>query len=174
MEPELNEQQKPTIVADDLIVSMDYTLTVDGEVVDSSEDGPLVFLHGAGNVIPGLETALYGLTLGETKDLTVASKDAYGDIDPTALVEIPRSEFPSEIPLEIGTELQVKNQDGEVLHATISEVNQEAVRLDFNHPLAGKDLSFHVTITDLRIATEEELEHGHAHEDDEEEEEDAD
>lgn len=171
MESTLNEQKKPNIIADDLVVSMDYTLTVDGEVVDSSDDGPIVFLQGYGNVIPGLEQALYGMAIGESRDISVAAKDAYGEFDPTALIEVPRKEFPPEIPLEIGIELQVKNSDGEIMHASITDITKDVVKLDFNHPLAGKGLSFHVSITDLREASEEELAHGHAHEEEDEDDE---
>jgi FKBP-type peptidyl-prolyl cis-trans isomerase SlyD len=162
----LSDSKQTQLIADDLVVSMDYTLTVDGEVMDSSDEGPIVFLQGYGNVIPGLERALYGMAVGESKDITVSAKDAYGDFDPANIVDVPRKEFPPEIPLEKGTELQVKNNDGEVLHATISEITKQFVKLDFNHPLAGKELFFHVSIMDLREATAEELEHGHAHDGD--------
>jgi FKBP-type peptidyl-prolyl cis-trans isomerase SlyD len=164
----LSDSKQTQLIADDLVVSMDYTLTVDGEVMDSSDEGPIVFLQGYGNVIPGLERALYGMAVGESKDITVSAKDAYGDFDPANIVDVPRKEFPPEIPLEKGTELQVKNNDGEVLHATISEITKQFVKLDFNHPLAGKELFFHVSIMDLREATAEELEHGHAHDGDDE------
>ena len=86
-----------------------------------------------------------------------------GEIDPENIIDVPRSEFPREIPLEPGTELEVKNTDGEVLSATIQSVDKNSVKLDFNHPLAGKELTFEVTVVDLRAPTEEELAHGHVH-----------
>jgi FKBP-type peptidyl-prolyl cis-trans isomerase SlyD len=167
-EKTLDTQNKPSIVADDVVVSIDYSLTVDGEVIDSTEgDEPLQFLQGHQNIIPGLERELAGMKIGDAKQVTVSPAEAYGDVDPENVIDVPRDEFPEEIPMEVGTELEVRNADGEVLSATIAEVNGETIRLDFNHPLAGKQLTFDVTVTDLREATEEELAHGHVHGDDE-------
>jgi FKBP-type peptidyl-prolyl cis-trans isomerase SlyD len=152
------------LVQDGQIVAMDYTLHVDGEVLDSSEGhDPLEFLQGAGNIIPGLESKLYGMTIGESKKVTVAPAEGYGELDPNALVNVPRSQIPTGIPLEIGTEIQVTDQDGHVMVARIDRVEDESVRLDFNHPLAGKELHFDVKIVGLREPTDEELEHGHVH-----------
>ena len=164
----MDTQNKPRDVSDDVVVSIEYTLTVDGEVMDSTEgDEPLQFLQGHQNIIPGLERELAGMKIGENKTVTVPPGEAYGDVEPENIVDVPRTEFPTEIPLEVGTELEVKNADGEVLSATIAEVNTDSVKLDFNHPLAGKQLVFDVTIVDLRAATEEELAHGHVHYEDE-------
>lgn len=164
----LDTQNKPRDVADDVVVSIDYTLTVEGEVVDSTEgDEPLAFLQGHQNIIPGLERELAGMKIGESKTVIVPPSQAYGEIDPGNIIDVPRSEFPAEIPLELGTELEVKNADGEVLSATIAAVNPDTVKLDFNHPLAGKELTFNVTVVDLRAPTEEELAHGHIHYEDE-------
>jgi len=164
----LETENKPKEVADDVVVSIEYTLTVENEVVDSTEgDEPLQFLQGHQNIIPGLERELVGLKIGDNKKVLVPPAEAYGYVDPENVVDVPRGEFPQEIPLETGTELEVKNADGEVLSATIAEVNTETVKLDFNHPLAGKELSFDVTIVDLRQASEEELAHGHVHYEDE-------
>ena len=158
---------------DDVVVSIDYTLTVDGQVIDSTEgDEPLQFIQGHQNIIPGLERELLGMKIGDNKRVTVPSSEAYGEVDPDNIIEVPRSEFPSEIPLEEGTELEVKNADNEVLSATIDSITADVVKLNFNHPLAGKDLNFEVTIVDLRRPTEEELAHGHVHGEDGEEEED--
>jgi FKBP-type peptidyl-prolyl cis-trans isomerase SlyD len=164
----LDTQNHPNKVTDDVVVSIDYTLTVEGEVVDSTEDDePLQFLQGHQNIIPGLEKELVGMKIGDNKKVVVPPTEAYGEVDPENIIEVPRDEFPTEIPLEPGTELEVKNADGEVLSATIAEISSSSVKLDFNHPLAGKQLMFDVTIIDLRSATEEELTHGHVHFDDE-------
>jgi FKBP-type peptidyl-prolyl cis-trans isomerase SlyD len=164
----LDTQNHPTKVADDVVVSIDYSLTVEGQVVDSTEgDEPLQFLQGHQNIIPGLEKELNGMKIGDSKKVVVSPDEAYGEIDEENIIEVPRDEFPTEIPLEIGTELEVKNADGEVLTATISEISEKTVKLDFNHPLAGKQLTFDVTVIDLRDATEEELTHGHVHFEDE-------
>ena len=160
----MTENSEPTLVADDLVVSMDYTLTVDGKIVDSSEeDGPIQFLQGYGNIIPGLEAHLGGLAIGESLQVSVAAKDAYGEFDPEQIVDIPLDEFPEEICIEKGVELEMKDQDGDLLFAKVVSVGKSRVKLDFNHPLAGKPLTFDVTIVALRPATPEEMEHGHVH-----------
>jgi FKBP-type peptidyl-prolyl cis-trans isomerase SlyD len=167
MELHVDNNQKPLVVADGVVVSMDYELRVDGQVVDSSDESePLEFLQGHGNIIPGLENQIYGMGIGQAKKVDVVAKDGYGEPDPSAVMEVPKAEFPAEIPMKPGVELQVASDDGEVLIATIVSVSEEAVKLDFNHPLAGKDLSFDVKIVDLRMATEEEMEHGHVHSED--------
>ena len=165
----MNAKSEFLKVAKDLVVSLEYTLTVDGEVVDSSEEnGPIEFIQDKGNIIPGLERQLEGMALGESKNITVLSKEAYGEYDPEAVEEIPLSEFPDDIPHEVGVELAVEDEDGEAVSAVIEEVGKESITLNFNHPLAGKDLNFAVKILDLRAATAEELEHGHTHSDEEE------
>lgn len=146
------------------VVAMDYTLHVDGEKIDSSEGRePLEYLHGAGNIIPGLEREMAGMEIGESKQVVVSPADGYGESDPDAFIEIPRSEFPQDIPLELGLELQVQDPSGNPMYARIDAITDESVRLDFNHPLAGKELHFNVKIVGLREPTEEELDHGHVH-----------
>lgn len=157
-------QKQPNQVENDVVVSIEYKLTVENEVIDSTEgDEPLQFLQGHQNIIPGLEKELAGMKIGDQKQVVVQPDEAYGEIDPENIIDVPREEFPPEIPLEPGTELEVKNADGEVLSAMISTVSSKMVKLDFNHPLAGKELTFDVTIVGLREATEEELNHGHVH-----------
>lgn len=157
-------EKKPELVADNLAVSIDYTLIVDGEIVDSSEEeGPLDYLHGHENIIPGLENELTGMKIGDKKKVSVAPTDGYGEVDEEAVLEVPRSEFPDEVPLEVGIELEVTDEEGDMLYATIVEIDDDVVLLDTNHPLAGKTLEFDVTIVDLREASEEELDHGHVH-----------
>lgn len=154
---------------------MDYELRIDGEVVDTSEDGdPIVFLQGAGQIIPGLEKAIYRLTAGDKKSVTVAPEDGYGEIDPDSIVEVPKDEFPEDFPLELGVEITVNTEDEddesleEEMEATIVAINEDTITLDFNHPLAGKSLNFDVNILEVREATPEEIEHGHVHGDDSE------
>jgi len=168
----MSNEQNPNQVADNLVVSLIYSLIVNGEVLDSSgEDDPLEFLQGFGEIIPGLERELYGMKIGETKKVHVKSAEGYGAVDPDAFVEVPLDQLPPDMPLEIGTEIQVRDMDGEILDARISKVEENTVVLDFNHPLAGKDLDFDVKIGDLRAPTAEELEHGHAHGEDDDEDE---
>jgi FKBP-type peptidyl-prolyl cis-trans isomerase SlyD len=157
----MNENMK---VSDDQVISMEYTLQVDGEIIDSSEGHePIEFLQGAGNIIPGLERELYGMAIGESKDVVVTAADGYGPEDHEAFMDVPRSQFPADIPMEVGTQLELHDQEGNPVHARIDHVDDERVRLDFNHPLAGKELHFSVKIAGLRAATNEELEHGHVH-----------
>jgi FKBP-type peptidyl-prolyl cis-trans isomerase SlyD len=152
-------------VQDGLVVSMEYTLSVDGEVLDSSKDaGPLQFLAGYDNIVPGLEREMVGMKIGESKDVLVLPEDGYGEFDEEAFMEVPRSEFPSDMELEAGLELNVSDEDGQHQLAFVESFNDETVRLDFNHPLAGAELQFNVKVVALREATKEELDHGHAHE----------
>jgi FKBP-type peptidyl-prolyl cis-trans isomerase SlyD len=153
-------------VQDGLVVSMEYTLTVDGEELDSSKDaGPLQFLAGYDNIVPGLEREMAGMKIGESKDVLVLPEDGYGEFDAEAFMEVPRSEFPADMELEAGLELGVSDEDGQHQLAFVESFNDETVRLDFNHPLAGAELQFNVKVVGLREPTKEELEHGHVHED---------
>lgn len=152
-------------VQDGLVVSMEYTLSVDGEELDSSKDsGPLQFLAGYDNIVPGLEREMLGMKIGESKDVLVLPEDGYGEFDEEAFMDVPRSEFPVDMELEEGLELNVSDEDGQHQIAFVESFNDKNVRLDFNHPLAGAELQFNVMVVALRDATKEELDHGHAHE----------
>ncbi len=151
-------------VVDGQVVKMEYTLKVDGQVVDTSEGGQqLEFIQGTGNIIPGLERALYNMAVGDSKDVIVAVQDGYGNVDNEAFMDVPREQFPANVPMENGVMLELQDQNGHPVFARVDEVGETTVRLDFNHPLAGKELHFAVTIAGLRPATDEELEHGHIH-----------
>ncbi|MBN2048489.1 MAG: peptidylprolyl isomerase [Anaerolineaceae bacterium] len=149
-------------VAKDFVVSIDYVLTVDGEIADSSAGRePLPYLHGHDNLIKGLEVELEGMKVGEQKQVVVAPKDGYGEIDPEAFADMERAKFPEGFDLQIGRMIRLNAGDGRVMTAAIAEVNDETVKLDFNHPLAGKSLNFDVTISDIREATDLEITSGH-------------
>ena len=151
-------------VDDGKVVSMHYTLQVDGRVVDSSEgQEPLQFIQGMGHIIHGLEHELYDMKIGEKKDVVVAPKDGYGVGDPEAFMDVPRESFPPDVPLKPGTELELRDQSDQPVYARIEEVSDQNVRLNMNHPLAGKELHFSVQIANLRPATDEEVSHGHVH-----------
>ena len=151
-------------VQDGQVVSMEYTLRVDGEVLDTSTGHePLEFLQGAGNIIPGLEQEVLGMAVGESKTVIVQPEDGYGAIDPDAFVDVPRDQFPAEIPMEEGVEIQVTDENGHPMSARINSFTDDNVQLDFNHPLAGKELHFDMKIVAMRDATAEETQHGHAH-----------
>lgn len=157
----MTEQTK---IDDGQVVSMHYTLHVDGKVVDSSEGGdPLQFIQGMGHIIPGLEHELYEMKIGDTKEVTVAAKDGYGEVDTEAFMDVPREAFPENVPVNEGTELELRDQSGHPVYARIEAVQDKNVRLNMNHPLAGKELHFAVEIADLRPATQDEISHGHVH-----------
>jgi FKBP-type peptidyl-prolyl cis-trans isomerase SlyD len=160
----MTEKEKPTEVADNVVVVMDYSLTIEGEIVDMSDEGdPLPYLHGHENIVPGLERELTGLKVGDTKKVAVEPKDGYGEYDEEGTVFVDKLEIPGEIPLELGVELHVTDEEGDSTHATIVWIGADEVKLDFNHPLAGKTLEFFIKIIELRHPTEEELAHGHVH-----------
>jgi FKBP-type peptidyl-prolyl cis-trans isomerase SlyD len=153
-----------TIVTDGQVVSMEYTLRVDNKVIDSSAGGdPLEYLHGAANIIPGLEREMDGMSVGESKNVVVSAEDGYGEADEEAFLEAPRSEFPEDMPLQPGIEMELTGPDGNPMYARVESVEGEMVVLNMNHPLAGKELHFDVKVVGLRDATEEEMDHGHAH-----------
>jgi FKBP-type peptidyl-prolyl cis-trans isomerase SlyD len=104
------------------------------------------------------------MQIGESKDVVVPPGDGYGEFDAEAVLEVSRSEFPEDMPIQPGLELQVSDESKQPRYARIESVEGENVRLNFNHPLAGKELHFNVKVVSLRAATDEELEHGHAHE----------
>lgn len=151
-------------VANGQVVSMEYTLRVDGKVIDSSAGGdPLEYLCGAANIIPGLEREMDGMSLGESKNVIVAPADGYGEVDEEAFIEAPRTEFPADMPLKPGIEMELTGPEGQPMYARVESAEGETVVLNMNHPLAGKELHFDVKVVGLRDATEEEMEHGHAH-----------
>ena len=153
-----------TKVTDGQVVSMEYTLRVDGKVVDSSDGHePLEYLHGAANIIPGLEREMEGMAIGESKTVIVSPADGYGETDDEAFIEAPVSEFPKDMPLKPGVEMELTAPDGEPMYARIESVEGDVVVLNMNHPLAGAELHFDVKVVGMRDATEEEMDHGHAH-----------
>lgn len=153
-------------VADGLVVSLAYSLRLDdGEEIDSAaSDDPLVYLHGAQNIIPGLEQALTGLKVGDARSVSVKPVDGYGDVDPDAFELVPYDAFPADVDLEEGMGLRmVDSSTGQQMDAYISELRDDGALLDMNHPLAGETLHFNVEIVGLRRATSDEIAHGHAH-----------
>lgn len=151
-------------VQNNTVVSMEYTLHVDNEEIDSSKgQDPLQFLVGYGNIISGLEREMIGMKVGESKDVVVPPEDGYGEFDENAFMDVPRDAFPTDIPVEEGTELTVRDDSGQPRYARIDSVGDDTVTLNFNHPLAGDELHFNVKIVEVREPTAEELEHGHVH-----------
>lgn len=151
-------------IGKDTAVFFHYELTDDdGETLDSSrESEPLGYLHGFGNIIGGLEEALEGKTAGDKFIVTLEPGQAYGERDEDLVETVSRSIFEGVDDIEVGMVLRAKSETGEDL-VTVTEVAEDEVTLDANHPLAGERLTFDVEITDVRPATEEELSHGHVH-----------
>jgi FKBP-type peptidyl-prolyl cis-trans isomerase SlyD len=165
LKDDLKERNDLT-VGDGLVVSLAYRLKLDdGEEIDAAAgDDPLVYLHGAQNIIPGLERALAGLKVGDARSVTVTPGDAYGDMDPDAFELVPYDAFPGDLELEEGMGLRmVESGTGRQMEAYISELRDDGALLDLNHPLAGETLHFDVEVVGLRRATSEEIAHGHAH-----------
>jgi FKBP-type peptidyl-prolyl cis-trans isomerase SlyD len=150
-------------IAQDTVVSLDYTLTNDdGDVLDTSRDAePLDYIHGRGQIVPGLENALAGRTTGDTFTVRLEPADAYGEHDPDLVQTAERAQFGGEDP-EVGLQVRAEGPDGDQV-LTIVAVEGDVVTLDGNHPLAGVPLTFEIKVTGVRAATKQELAHGHAH-----------
>ena len=147
------------------VVAIDYTLTNnDGEVLDTSTGrAPLEYLHGAGNIIPGLERALIGLEVGAALKVSIPPADAYGEHDPDKIQIIPHTAFPPNVKPQEGMQLNARGPDGATFTLWVVKVEEEVVMVDANHPLAGETLHFDVVVRSVRAATAEELGHGHSH-----------
>jgi len=151
-------------ITDGMVVSLAYRLTVEGEVVAQTDDGePLEYLHGAQNIVPGLEAALDGKVVGDKISVTLTPDEAYGAYDEEDYEEVDRADIPDADQLEVGMVLEVEDEDGYSYMAFVKELTADTVVLDFNPPLAGKTLTYDVEVMSMRAATEEELAHGHVH-----------
>lgn len=152
-------------VAQHKVVTLHYKVTdVDsGQVIDSSENGdPLVYLHGAQNIIPGLENALEGKHVGDEIEVTVAPQDAYGERSDDRIQQVPIEAFREIEDLEPGMAVTAQTEHGPV-NLIVTEVDESTVTVDANHPLAGKSLTFNVSIKSIRDASQDEVAHGHVH-----------
>ncbi len=152
-------------IQQDSVVTLHYQLTLDdGSIADSSFGGdPLSYLHGHGNLVPGLERQLAGKKTGDKFDAEVAPADGYGEFDPADEQTLPRSAFPKKMDLQPGMGFHTKDQQGNPMPLFIKEVKGEQVVVTGNHPLAGQRLNFKIEIVQVRKATKEELSHGHVH-----------
>ena len=141
-----------------------YTLTDnEGKVIDKSDDGSFAYLHGARNIIPGLEDALAGKATGDELKVSIPPEEGYGHRDESMLQEVPKTMFEDDSQIAVGSQFHAQGPNGEMLVVTVMEVNDDNVVVDGNHPLAGVELNFDVMIVDVRDASAEELEHGHVH-----------
>jgi FKBP-type peptidyl-prolyl cis-trans isomerase SlyD len=151
-------------VAKNKVVGIDYKLTDgSGKMIDSSDaHGPLYYIQGTGSLIPGLEAALEGKKSGEQLVVKIAAVDGYGERNDALCQSVPRSQFESAEGLEIGMQFEVETEQGELV-VSVTKIEGETVTVDGNHPLAGMDLHFDVTVKEVREASAEELAHGHVH-----------
>ena len=145
------------------MVSVDYTLTVDGAIADKSQPGqPLQFICGTGMLLPKFEEAIMGLGAGEKVSFTLEPKDGYGETIAEAIVELPKTVFMmdgkvAEEILFVGSQIPMATADGQHMMGVVKEVKEESVMMDFNHPMAGKNLNFDVTVVAVRDTTPEDL-----------------
>lgn len=138
-------------VADGKSVKVNYTLTVDGKVVDSSKGRqPLEYKAGAHQMIPGFEKAVMGMKAGEKKSFKVKPEDGYGQVNPKAVREVPKKQLPADLKPKAGMTLYAKAKEGQPMPVTIKEVKKDTVVMDFNHPLAGKTLNFDVEVMEVK------------------------
>jgi FKBP-type peptidyl-prolyl cis-trans isomerase SlyD len=156
--------QNIVVIENNKVVTLNYTLKdSEGNVLDKSDDGSFAYLHGAMNIIPGLENALSGKSSGDDLSVTIPPEDAYGVRDDNRVQQVSKTMFEGSGEIEVGTQFHAQGPNGETLVVTVAEVMEDDVMVDANHPLAGKELNFEVNVVEVRDASAEELEHGHVH-----------
>ncbi len=148
----------------DKVAVLNYTLkNKDGEVIDESNDGSFTYLHGARNIIPGLENALEAKQTGDKTSVVIEPKDAYGERDLEHIQRVPLSMFPPDVEITEGMQFESDAENGEPIIVTVTAIDSGEVVVDGNHPMAGIQLHFDVELIEVRDATEQELQHGHVH-----------
>lgn len=160
------------IAIENSVVGIEYEVKEAGttEIVDSNkgQNQPLEFITGKGHIIPGLEKALDGMSVGESGDMIIPASEAYGELDESAIQTLPIEQFEG-VELKDGLTLYGQGEQGQTVQVTVKSFDEKEVKVDFNHPLAGKDLMFSVTILSVREATSDEVSSGqiggHSHDD---------
>lgn len=148
----------------DKVGTVNYTLKdKDGEIIDETQDGSFAYLHGASNIIPGLENELEGKETGYKNSIIVEPKDAYGERNLEQIQRVPLSMFPDDVEISEGMQFEAQSDDGTPVVVTVTAIDAGEVIVDGNHPLAGIQLYFDIEVLGVRDASKEELEHGHAH-----------
>ena len=151
-------------IAENAVVTIDYTLKDnEGNVIDQSTNGQFAYLHGAANIIPGLEKALTGKQAGDELSVSVSPAEGYGERNDAMVQAVPREMFETGTNPEVGMQFHAESPQGDVIVVTVIGVEDDTITVDGNHPLAGVDLNFDVKVIDVRQATEEEIAHGHVH-----------
>lgn len=149
----------------DKVVSIHYTLkNEEGEVIDSSDGAePLVYLHGHGQIVRGLENKLSDKKVGDELSAEIGPEDGYGWYDDSLELSVPRKQFPAGATIDVGAIFEFSSDDNDPMLVRVISVSDDVVKVDGNHPLAGKKLFFEVEVVGIRDATESEIAHGHAH-----------
>ncbi len=151
-------------VSTNKVVILNYTLTDDNnQIIDQSTDGTFAYLHGASNIIPGLEKALLDKKVGDNIKVSIEPAEGYGHHDASMVQEVPMDMFESAEQVQVGQQFHAQGPHGNTIIITVTKIEGDNVTIDGNHPLAGVPLNFDVTIMDIRDASEEEITHGHAH-----------
>jgi len=151
-------------IEDNRVATLNYTLKDDeGNIIDQAEDGSFVYLHGAANIIPGLEHALLGKSAGDELSVSIEPAQGYGERNENMTQTVPRNMFDTDDKIEVGMQFHAESPEGQPISVTVTAVNDDEVTIDGNHPLAGVNLNFDIKVLDIREATAEELEHGHVH-----------
>lgn len=149
MKTKFTQKANTMAIQNEQTVAMKYELTIEGEVVDSNLNGePLEFVFGAGQIIPGLETRIQEMNAGDSQDIVVPAAEGYGEYNEEAKQTLPKDQFEG-LELSVGMPLQGQGQDGNPIQVTVAEILDDGVVIDFNHPLAGKDLNFAITISSI-------------------------
>lgn len=151
-------------IAENTVVAIHYTLSnAEGEKLDSSEGSdPLLYLHGAGNIVKGLENALVDKSAGDSLQVVVTPEEGYGEYNDGLVQAVPRELFQGVDEIEVGSRFEAQSDHGPI-SVVVTEVQEESIVVDGNHPLAGQSLHFDVKVTEVRKASDEEIAHGHAH-----------
>ncbi len=151
-------------IADNHVVTLNYILTDnDGEVIDQAQDSSFVYLHGAQNIIPGLEKEVADKSVGDKFTVKVSPEDGYGLRDDSRVESVPRDMFPEDQKIDPGMVFHAEGPNGESITVTVMEITDEFVKIDSNHALAGIELNFDVEVMAIRDAEAVELDHGHVH-----------
>lgn len=148
------------------VVTLHYTMhDTENELIDQTEDNPIAYLHGGyDDIFPLVEEALHGKKVGDEITLSLSAEEAFGDIDETLIRAEPLKNFPVEV--ELGMSFESEDEDGEILIFQVVHIADGEAIIDANHPFAGLDITFHAKVVDVRVATDEEIEHQHPHHDD--------
>ncbi|MFW2373691.1 MAG: FKBP-type peptidyl-prolyl cis-trans isomerase [Gammaproteobacteria bacterium] len=152
------------LIDNEKVITINYTLKDDsGKLIDESNDGSFCYLHGADNIIPGMEQALHGKTKDDQLQLSLKPEDAYGEYVEALTQVVDRNMFDANDTIEAGMQFHAQSENGQTIMITVTQVEGDNVTIDGNHPLAGETLHYDITVIDVRDATEEEISHGHVH-----------